>query len=95
MSTYDLRCDSCNTVVERKCDYADAERGYCDCGGTQKIIITQVNLSPDATPTRGWGKFSDAPKLVKNDGSEINPGHEPPTTADLRLTPDQVSRLNL
>lgn len=92
---YDVRCDSCNKVVERKCAYVDAERGLCDCGGTVKIIITQVNLSVDATPTRGWGRSATSPKIVKPDGSEFNHGHETINASHLRLTNDQVARLDL
>lgn len=95
MAKYDTRCAECSTEKEVSLPYADVEKQVCECGGAIKIIITQVNLSVDATPTRGWGKFSDAPKLVKNDGKEFNPGHEAPNASHLRLNQDQVTRLGL
>ena len=95
MPTYDLRCSACDRVEERKFAYIEADHQYCNCGGKHEIIVTQVNISSDAMPTRGWGKFTNAPKPVRPDGSAINPGHEPITAASLRLTHDQAARLDL
>ena len=94
MRLYDLRCSLCNKEVERRFSYADADAQLCECGGKQDIFITQVNLSPDATPTRSW-KFDHAPTPKRPDGSDINPGHEELTAASLRLTHEQAARAGL
>jgi hypothetical protein len=93
---YDTRCDSCSAVREVCLPYSEVEKQLCECGGPLKIIITQVNLTSDCTPTQGWDKkFSNAPKVVRADGSKINPGHSPLTAQDIGLKPDQIKRLDL
>jgi putative FmdB family regulatory protein len=95
MPLYDLRCSDCGAETERASSYAEAENVNCVCGGTVKIIITQVNLSSDCMPTRGYGRTSGGPTLLRPDGSQVNPGHEKITSDMLRLNRDQVYRLGL
>lgn len=101
MALFDLRCDQCSDEVERRCSYEATKDLLCEkCSGNGlrgklHIIMTQVNLSADCTPTRAYGRTKTTPALVKSDGSAVNPGHEEIHSGMLRLNKDQVNRLGL
>jgi hypothetical protein len=95
VALFDTRCDACSKTAERRGSFIAVEADPCDCGGSVKVFFDDLNLSMDATPTRGYGRTKTHPALVNNDGSQFNPGHNNVTTDMLRLKPEQVKRLDL
>jgi len=67
-------------------------REFCSvaCGGYVDQYFTEMNVGTDALPTRTIKGSKNAPALTG-----INPGHTPLNSSHLKLTKDQIKRLNI
>lgn len=99
MALFDTSCSLCSIILELRGKFDEVDGASCACGGIRKVFFSDMFVSMDATPTQSWGRMKShsnkAPKLVKADGTELNPGHESVNASHIRLNQDQVNRLEL